>query len=187
MKMLWAFPREFEVELVKEMTGAEPERVFSFAREGQRMTTDAITLRILPRQHQPWIGRFVFGDPTGRWMSAVLSCPDPRELCVVSSGTGYVVKTHDPTLWSNVVSTPIVEVRQAIDAHLLLFADLTKLTGYGAGGLKWQSPRVSADGIEDIQVSARQVAVTGWDAARQHKRRVVIDLIDGSVAHDGLM
>jgi hypothetical protein len=184
MELIWRFDRNYEVEVVEESIGAEAEPTIYVPTPSQRGAQDGITLKVAPRDLKPWIGRFAFGDPSGQSLTCVLSCPNADEMCVVSSGSGYIVKTNDWTKWQAVRAIPVCDVQAARDMRLLIFADFTKLVAYDEAGLKWQSPRVSSDGIERLEVSPRQATLIGWSAAEQQKRRVAIDLSSGTVVDD---
>lgn len=184
MELIWRFDRNYEVEVVKESTGAETEPTVYLPGRLQRGGQDGVTLRVVPRGLEPWIGRFAFGDPSGESLTCVLSSPNADEMCVVSSGSGYIVKSNDWTKWQAVRALPVRDVQVAMDMRLLIFADFTKLVAYNKDGLKWQSPRVSSDEIERVEIASREATIIGWSAARQRKRRVTIDLSSGTVVDD---
>lgn len=182
--MVWRFDRNYEVDSVKESTGAETEPTVYIPARSQRGGQDGVTLRVVPRRGNPWIGHFAFGDPSGQSCTRVLSCPNADELCIVSSGSGYIVNANDSTRWQVVRAIPVRDVQVAMDMRLLIFADFTKLVAYDEAGLKWESPRLSSDGIERFEVTFREATIVGWSAAEQRKRRVTVDLATGTIVDD---
>ena len=180
------FPSHYELEPIVESTGIESERVFSFSPGSRRTQTNGLRLRVVPHGHEAWIGHFAFGDAPGRSLTMVMSCPNPNELCVVSSGAGYIVRTDDPNSWRAIACTPVVKVKPLVVRGLLVFADFTKLAAFGQEGLKWESPRLSSDGIDITNTSDTRISVLGWSAAKQASYTSVIDVETGTIVSGSL-
>jgi hypothetical protein len=186
MEATWQFPRQYEAIPRNESTGLETDSVRWFPEISKSAGRDGVSIRIVPNEGPEWIGRFAFFDPSGKSPTLMLSCPNPRQLCVVSSGAGYIVQTDEPVKWLPIECTPVRVARAALAEGLLLFADFTKLVAYDESGLKWQSLDVSYDGIEIIELADGRVVIGGWDSPKQRHTRVTIDLTDGTVVNHTL-
>jgi hypothetical protein len=103
------------------------------------------------------------------------------EVCVIASGAGYIVRADDPRQWQPVRCIPIRNAIAIPEQDLIVFADFTRLVAYGPDGPKWESARLSSDGLEDISVHDDRLLLTGWDAATQRHKRIAVRIADGSV------
>jgi hypothetical protein len=142
---------------------------------------DGVLLKVTPAAGTAWIGCFAFGLFGGESITQVSTCPNPAELCVVSSGKGYFVPADDPLRWQLNRATPVAAVRAIQHKRLLVFADYTKLVAYGSDGFVWESARVSSDGIQIVDVTGDRLDVIGWDASVSQRVRMSIDIDDGAI------
>ncbi len=182
MEILLQFEHQYEVEQIRETSGL-PGRTRKLFYPGASETggRDGVLLRIVPVAGDAWVGSFAPGHPGHNSINQVMSCPDPHEVCVISSGAGYIVRVDNPSDWQSARSIPVCDARAILDERLLVLSDFTKLVAYGVDGLKWESPKVSSDGIQIIDITDGHLGLVGWDAAQQKKVRVSVNLDDGSV------
>jgi len=144
-------------------------------------------VKITPNLKEPWIGMFAFGYASPEALSAILSCPDPRSVCVVSSGDGYIVRTDQPEVWEKVASHPITTARLIPKKNLIVFGDLTKLTAYGPTGYVWQTSRLSWDGLRIIDVNENQIRGTAWDSPNNKQVEFLVSLQTGQVEGESII
>lgn len=85
---------------------------------------------------------------------------------MISSGAGYIVRVDNPSDWQSVRSIPVCDARAILDKRLLVLSDFTKLVAYGVDGLKWESRKVSSDGIQITDITEGHLGLVGWDAAQ---------------------
>ena len=107
------FPRNYEVETNAELPPDGRGQVFYFpcATSGGRGT--GLFVKVKPLNKLPWIGCFELGYRSAKALTEVISCPNPNEICVVSSGEGYVIRADSPTNWLKLPCFPITEALEA--------------------------------------------------------------------------
>ena len=172
------FPCIFECKVLEELRGGTPDGLHDFPAHltsGQ----DGVLLRVLPQHGTAWSGRFAFGKTGYSGCSMVSSMPDPDMICVVARGAGYVVSASDPGCWSLVELTPVMDVRAATAAGVLVFASHTDLVAYGENGVKWGTKRVAWSGLKVVMIGDQVLAGEYWDLREEATRRFEVDLATG--------
>jgi hypothetical protein len=182
MEILLQFEHRYEVDQIRETSGLSGRtRKLFYPGASEAGGRDGVLLRIAPMVGDTWVGSFAPGYVGRNFLNQVLSCPNPNEVCVISSGAGYIVRTDAPSNWKSVRSIPVCDARAILDKRLLVLSDFTKLVAYGVDGLEWESPKVSSDGIQITDIMGGHLTLVGWDAAQQKKVRVSVNLNDGTV------
>lgn len=184
-EILLEFPHEYEVRVVAELpgSGGAMRRLF-FPGGLETGGRDGVLVSVFPRRARPWLGCFAHGSPTHSALTRVMSCPNPREVCVISSGAGYIVRVDEPTDWSRVRANPVCEGLSVLDRGLLVLTDFTKVAAYGTSGLQWESQRISSDGVQLVGVANNKLNMRVWDAASGVAQCIWMSLDDGSVLSD---
>jgi hypothetical protein len=181
MQVAVPFRHDYDVEVLTELPGdPTTEELLYFPHAGKVGGRDGVFIRISPLRRAPWIGCFAFGRAP-RAATCVVACPNANEVCIVAMGAGYIVRADDPEQWWPTRSNPVQNVIPVPDHELLVLADFTTLVAYGPGGLKWESVRLSFDGLEDISVSGDRLMVTAWNAVTQEHKRIAVGIDDGHV------
>jgi hypothetical protein len=175
------FAAAYEVEEVRETSGAERAARKFFPPLSDSTGHDGIILRIRPTKGADWIGSFAFGRFGEGSLTRVATCPNPHQICVVAAGAGYIVHADNPDEWQRVRAQPVCDIRAIVSKRLLVLADFTKLVAYGPNHLAWESPDVSSDGIQLIDASADQIRLAGWDARLNRRTIIAVDPETGSV------
>lgn len=176
------FPHSYEVELIRELPSSTSEGShFYFPTASSSGGRDGILVKVNPPDGHRWLGTFAFGFETPQAVSGIFSCPARDNLCVVSSGTGYIVDTTNPKHWIQVTSQPITDVRLILNLGLLVFVDFTSITTYDARGLAWQAKDISWDGVTMVAVTSLNIEALVWDAPTDERLRVTIDLKNGAI------
>lgn len=158
-------------------TGRPP---YHFHRVGQHTHSEGLVVLVTCHGAPNWIGNFQRGDGG---LNAIYETPSPDHLCVVAGGTGYWVPVRAPGQYELIALYPIQEVRALPEAGLLLLLSLTNLAAYAAAGFKWQTSRVSWDGITVLEASARAIRGTAWDAPAEKEVSFFVDPLTGF--HEG--
>lgn len=175
----FSFGRNYRCEILDEIPSAEIAQRHFFPGDmagGQ----DGLLVRVTPEGGEPWLGMFAFGKVGRSGISRVLSLPDPEKLCVVSRGAGYVVTARDPRSWEAVRAVPIIDVRTAPSAGVVVFANFTEMVAYGAGGVRWRTKRLAWDGLKVIEVTERSIIGEYWDIRAEAMQRFEVDLDTGA-------
>lgn len=114
--------------------------------------------------------------PTGIW-----SASNPEELCAVSGGYAYLIDTTAPERFTMIPYRPVLEVRSARDAGLLLFVGHRSILAWGARGQAWESGRLSDEGVTITSIEDGTVRGTGWQMMSDKETTFALDLRTGSV------
>ena len=162
------FPRSYEVSEVGEFpgTGTFTEPVLYFPPPQKGPEHVGLWLRMRPLNSASWIGVFAFGYRSPRALSRVISTPDPKRVCVIASGGGYVVDADKPAVWDKIPLLPVIDVRAIPERQILVFADFTNLAAYGANGLVWRSPRLCWDDLKILNVTQDTIEGIGDGESR---------------------
>lgn len=175
----FSFPRRFACELLQELPGG-PAPLHYFPR-GLAVGQDGVMVQVQPDAAERWIGMFAFGKFGNAGVTRVLSMPDPRLLCVVARGGGYLVTAASPNAWEPVNEIPIVDIRAVPGAGLVVFAGQTDLIAYGERGVSWRTKRVAWDGLRILAVDDRAIIGEYWDLREDAMQQFEVDLATGKV------
>jgi hypothetical protein len=113
---------------------------------------------------------------TGVWTT-----PDANHVVVVAAGAGYYVDVRDPLQWQEVPIFPIRIVLPLVEAQLLILGDFARLAAYGSTGLRWMTADFVWDDLEVTSIRKDSIAASGYDAERDRRIDVSIDLDTGYV------
>lgn len=182
-----AFARSWQAETLRRRPLILPPRHFIYPHAAEDVERGALEVLVRPTSGGPFLATFALGfadpaAPTGLW-----TCPHPDELCAVAGGYAYVVKTLDPQQFTQIGFRPVIEVRPVPEHNLLLFAGHHALLAWGAGGMTWQSPRLSAEGVRLTEIRGNAVHGFGWDLVSDREVPFTIDLETGNVLSDDPM
>jgi hypothetical protein len=174
-----SFRHNYEIEEGSWLPGDGRGRVFYYPgakRDGGR---NGVIVAVKPKDTQAWIGCFAFGYRSNRVLTEISSCPNPNEVCVVSSGSAYVVRVNDPEQWQTLSCFPVTQLLEIPDRGLLVFCDFTKLLALGAEGVKWVSPHLASDGLKILHVGNGSLRVRAWRAEINSEIETQVDLLTG--------
>src|SRR6185437_3412344 len=95
--------------------------------------------------------------PTGLW-----AAPNPNQLCAVSGGYAYLIDTTAPERFTMIPYRPVLEVRVAHAAGLLLFIGHRSILAWGSTGQAWESEKLSDEGLTISSMHGSILRGTGW-------------------------
>ena len=122
-----------------------------------------------------------FRDPGS--LSALYACPNPNDLLILSGGYAYLIDTLRPETCEQLPCRPATSVLAAPEEGLLLLADFWGVLALDAGGLKWQSKRISAEGVTMHRVENGILYGLGWKYDTNADVPFTLDLRTGE--HEG--
>lgn len=130
-------------------------------------------------KEQPFLATCALGFrdaavPTGIW-----ACPDPKEMCAVSGGYAYILDTSAPERFTMIPYRPVLEVRAAVEAGLLLFVGHHSILAWGAGSRSWESEKLSDEGVTITAIRSGQLHGTGWKMITDKEMPFALDLRSG--------
>jgi hypothetical protein len=175
------FPHSYEIEEIPELhgTGVFNAQVHYFPRTNTRPEHDGIWLLIRPATGQPWVGVFGFGEGSSPFISRVVSTPDKDRVCVISSGSAFVVKAAEPDKWEQLAVEPVRDVRLITEHQLLVFADFTRLIAYGHNQVTWKSLGLCGDDLRILNVSSDKIEGVGYEPADDCDFPFAVDIRTG--------
>jgi hypothetical protein len=145
MKTELEFPHNYEVEVGIDWP-SNGERIVRYQRKNTRSNQDGVLALIRPPEAEPWYALFQFGDGPLK-SNGAYSTLDPSMLCVVANGDACFVHTADPTNWAYIPCYPVVDVRPAVAARLLLFTGFKDIVALGSSGPSWTTEDLAFDGF----------------------------------------
>jgi hypothetical protein len=168
------FPVSYQVEQLGHVDRSGGRRAYGFPNAAplepqqepsRRSLADHPIVAVTPDNGDPWIGVFYGGEYAGPApaTSRLIGWPDERSFCVVHKGIGVVVRGDDPLQAYEIEGVfPITGVFVAPERGLVVFADFTNLTAYGADGLLWRSRRLALDEVRVEGIEGDALLVYGF-------------------------
>jgi len=178
-----SFSHVWEAEILLARPMILPARSFVYPAQAEEVERGALEVLIRPRAGEPAFlvtCALGFKDPavpTGIW-----ACPAAEEICAVSGGYAYVIDTTAPERFTMIGFRPVMEVRAAVEAGLLLFVGHHGILAWGAGGQVWQTEKLSDEGVTVISIEGGLLHGTGWNMMNDKETSFLLDLRTGRLA-----
>ena len=122
-----------------------------------------------------------FRDPS--LPTGIFACPRANDLLAVAGGYAYLIDTLAPEHCLHLPLRPVTQILPAPTAAMILLAGFHNVLAIDANGLRWQSARLSWDGITLTHVDADHLHGTGWNLHTDREVPFTVDLLTG--AHTG--
>jgi hypothetical protein len=177
----FSFPHRWKAEILAARPLILPPRHFVYPREVEEIERGALEVLIRPdaARTEQFLATCALGFrdpavPTGLW-----SAPNPEEICAVSGGYAYLVDTTAPERFAMIEHRPVLEVRPAFDAGLLLFAGHRSIVAWGREGLAWESEKLSDEGVTITHIEGSILHGHGWEMMSDREKSFALDLNTG--------
>ncbi|HKB64262.1 MAG TPA: hypothetical protein VKC61_00300 [Pyrinomonadaceae bacterium] len=144
---------------------------------------DGLIVEVSTRSSESWIGTFAFGTISPKGKNGLYAWPDPRILCVVSQGQGYLVWADEPTKSELIRVDPVLDVMSVPAKQIVVFANYTQLIAYGKSGPVWVTNRLSWDGLKLTKLNNDYIEGEVWDPRVEANVGFKVDLSNGH--HEG--
>jgi hypothetical protein len=172
-------PHNWVVEVLEKRPLIAPARHFVYPQQVEEVERGALELLVKSAEGEAFLATCALGfanavAPTGIW-----SCPHPDWLCAVSGGYAYLIHTLQPQQWSMIPYRPVLSVRALAEQQLLLFIGHHSILAWGCDGQKWQSQRLSWEGIEITDIVGDTLCGLGWDLIMDSDVPFALDLKTG--------
>ena len=122
-----------------------------------------------------------FQDPA--LPSGIFACPRPNHLLALAGGYAYLIDTHAPERCLHLPLRPVTQVLSAPDAGLILLSGFHHVLALDAIGVRWQSARLSWEGVSMTTIRDGALHGLGWNLHTDREIPFRIDLLTG--AHHG--
>lgn len=182
-----AFPHTWSAHILSAPPLIAPARQFVYPLrvpgEEDALNRGALLLDVKPRTGGSFLATCALGFRDPSLPTGVFACPGPDNLLAIAGGYAYLVDTLDPEHCLHLPLRPVVQVL-AEPAHGLLF-----LTGFhtvaaiDASGLRWQTARLSWEGVTLTGVRDAHLHGTGWNMHTDREVPFSVDLATGT--HEG--
>ena len=147
-----------------------------FPTNGWRAHCEGIVIQFESQDGNSWIGNFQRGCFQ---FDKILQHPDGKHVIVIAGGDGYIV---DPEVPSNSKQMPGYVTYAEFLPHLdaVLFGDYTEFELLQANGKGWISPRISWDGIKDINIHGNELTGEAYSPIDDKWHPFKLDLLTGT-------
>ena len=175
-----SFAHCWQAEALPSRPAILPARHFVYPREAEEVERGALEVLVRPEDALPFLATCALGFrdpavPTGLW-----AAPNPEEICAVSGGYAYVIDTKAPERFTMIAYRPVLEVRAAVNAGLLLFVGHRSIVAWGTAGQAWESERLSDEGVTLAGVEGGLLRGTGWLMRTDRETEFALDLRNGA-------
>ena len=182
VKVLLELAHDYAVQPDAELPIGKPDgQLFEFSAGLPSGARNRCLVQVRPGERADWTGRFVgdYDEPPA--ISIVSSSPDPRKVCVVCSGRGYIVDTARPDEFDLVECFPICSVTTIRSAAVIVFGNFTDLAAYDRGGLSWKATKLVSDELSIVEIENGLITVEGLNAMSGSSMRITVDARTGAV------
>lgn len=181
------FPRTWGATVLRSPPLIAPARQFAYPQnvpgEEDALARGALLLEVRPRAGGTFLATCALGYTDPSLPSGLWTCPAPDQLLALAGGYGYRINTLDPAHCDFLPLRPITSVLAAPAVGLLLLAGFYTVLALGAEGIRWQTARLSWEGITLDDLHNGQLHGRGWDMFTDREIPFTVDLVTG--AHDG--
>jgi hypothetical protein len=131
------------------------------------------------RSRPPFLATCALGFRDPAVPSGIWSAPSEKEICAVSGGYAYIVDTAAPEQFTMIHYRPVLAVRAAVEAGLLLFVGSYSILAWGRCGQAWESERLSDEGVTITGIDGFALRGTGWQMMADKETAFTLDLRSG--------
>lgn len=132
-----------------------------------------------------WTGVFAFGMNGNLVTKAIVPLPSSDRVLVVSNGDGFIVRESLPGKFEKVRAVPIRSIH-VIESHkLVVLADDTSLSAYGAEGLVWATDRIGWHELRVERIRESEIECKTFDIRSDEDVSFTVDLETGA-RHGGI-
>ncbi len=179
-----SFPHTWTASLQAAAPLIAPARQFVYpqavAGEEDAMGRGALYLQVRPAAGGSFLATCALGFSDPSLPSGLWACPAPDDLLAVAGGYAYRINTAEPASCDFLPLRPVASLLPAPAHGLLLLAGFHGVLALGAEGVRWQTARLSWEGVTMLEVRDGLLHGTGWDMFADREVPFVVDLRDGT-------
>jgi len=185
--MTQAFPQTWTASILTAPPLIAPARQFVYPQrvpgEDDALARGAVLLNIKPAAGAAFLATCALGFRDPSLPSGIFSCPRPDDLLAVAGGYAYLIDTLAPERCLHLPLRPVTQVLPAPAAGLILLAGFHTVAALDANGLRWQTARLSWEGVTLGEVRDGKLHGLGWNMHTNREAPFTVDLTTG--AHEG--
>src|SRR3984957_5866721 len=185
--MTQAFPKTWNANILTAPPLAPPAPQFVHPQhvpgEDDALARGAVLVNVKPAQGGACLAPCALGFRDPALPSGIFSCPRPDDLLAVAGGYAYLIDTLAPEYCLHVPLRPVTQVLPTPADGLVLLAGFHTVAALDANGLRWESARLSWEGVTLGEVRDGKLHGTGWNMQTNREVAFTVDLATG--AHEG--
>ncbi len=151
--------------------------------EEDAMNRGALLLDVKPGPAANFLATCALGFREVSLPTGVFACPHPDHLLALAGGYAYVIDTLAPEHCVHLPLRPVTQILAAPPAGVILLAGFHNVLALDANGIRWQSARLSWEGVTLTRADADYLHGTGWNMHTDREVPFTVDLITGE--HQG--
>lgn len=177
------FPQTWRARILSAPPLIAPARQFVYPLyvpgEEDAMGRGALLLDIKPANAPNFLATCALGfrDPT--LPTGIFPCPRPDDLLAIAGGYAYLIDTLTPDHSLHLPVRPVTQILSAPAFGLILLAGFHNAIAIDAAGLRWQSARLSWEGVTMTGIRDGNLYGTGWNLHTDREVPFAIDLATG--------
>ena len=182
-----AFSHTWTAEVLAQPPLIAPARQFVYPMrvpgEDDALARGALLLNVKPAHGGAFLATCALGFRDPSLPSGIYSCPRSDDLLAVAGGYAYLIDTLSPEHCLHLPLRPVTQVLPAPQAGIILLAGFHTVAAFDANGLRWESARLSWEGVTLGEVGEGKLHGTGWNMHTNREVAFTVDLTTG--AHTG--
>lgn len=151
--------------------------------EEDALSRGALLAEVRPAAGGNFLATCALGFRDQALPSGVWACPGLHDLLAIAGGYGYRIDTRNPSQCEFLPQRPITAVLAAPEEDLLLLAGFHTVLAVGAEGVRWQTGRLSWEGVTLREARDWILHGQGWDMFADREVPFSVDLRTGT--HEG--
>jgi len=151
--------------------------------EEEAMNRGAVLLDIKPMFGANFLATCALGFREATIPNGIFACPRPDDLLAIAGGYAYLIDTLNPDRCLHLPLRPVTHLVAAPANGLLFLSGFHTVAAIGANGLRWQTARLSWEGVTISGVHQGRLQGTGWNLHTDQEVPFSIDLETGQ--HEG--
>lgn len=186
------FPRTWAAERLAAPPLILPSRHFTWPQfvpgEEEALARGAMLLQVRPREGGAFLATCSLGFKDPSLPTGVFSTPSPDHLLALAGGYAYLVDTLHPEACLHLPMKPVVDARAVaptpeLPNGLILLAGFHTVLAVDAGGVRWESKRLTWEGLTLTHAEGPTLHGTGWNMMSNKDVPFTLDLRTGE--HEG--
>ena len=151
--------------------------------EDDALQRGALFIEVKPATGSTFLITAALGFRDPEMPSALYSCPREDDLLILSGGYAYLVDTLQPKMCEHLPLRPATAVLPVRKEGVILLSGHSTVLAVDANGLRWQSERLSWEGVHLESVKDGKLNGIGWNMPENRDVPFQIDLVTGR--HEG--